>query len=74
MAEENARAINPILRPPHIWIGDPAVLLEIIAEGQNEQIKQRVNSLYLEAVAEALQAHLKFVQGLRSVLDSSARG
>jgi hypothetical protein len=74
MAEENVRPIHPVLGRPSIWIGDPAIIMELINEGQNEQTKQRINSLYLDAVAEALQAQLKFVQGLRSIMGSSARG
>jgi hypothetical protein len=76
MAEENLgiQGIHPILVRPSIMIGDPPIILEFINQGQNEQTKQRMNSLYLDAVAEALQAQLKFVQGLRSILSSSAGG
>lgn len=60
---------------PFQWwhIGDPAVLLESIL-GQVEQEQQRqVVGLYLDAVSATLEANLKFVQGMRSVVGGARR-
>jgi hypothetical protein len=48
------------------------MILEFINELPDEA-KHSATSLYLGAVAEGLQAHLKLVQGLRSIIDSSAK-
>jgi hypothetical protein len=60
---------------PFQWwhIGDPAVLLESIL-GQVEKEQQRqVVGLYLDAVSATLEANLKFVQGMRSVVGSARK-
>jgi len=55
---------------PFLWwhIGDPAVLLEsILGQVESEQKKQIVGH-YLDSVQATLEANLKFVQGMRSVV------
>jgi hypothetical protein len=49
-------------------IGDPPQLLEaILAQVEGQQQKQ-VMGLFLDTVATTLQANLKFVQGVRSII------
>lgn len=69
MAERVPQQLHEVLRffPPH-HIGDPAVLLEsILAQVETAQRRQ-VIGLYLDSLAAALEANLKFVQGVRSVI------
>jgi hypothetical protein len=49
-------------------IGDPPQLLEaILAQVEGQQQKQ-VMGLLLDSLAATLQANLKFVQGVRSII------
>ena len=53
--------------PPH-HIGDPAVLLEsILAHVETAQHKQ-VIGLYMDSLTAALEANLKFVRGVHSII------
>ena len=52
--------------PPRV--GDPAVILETIMQEVEETQRSQAMGLYLEAVASTLEANLKFVQGLRSMM------
>ena len=52
--------------PPRI--GDPAVILEAIMQEVETNQRGQVMGLYLDSVAATLQANLKFVQGLRSMM------
>jgi hypothetical protein len=71
MVEESSQ-INPSLRLPRWWIGDPFVVLEtILNQVEGEQAKQ-ITSLYLDSVTATLEANLKFVQGVRSVVAGAA--
>ena len=70
MADENL--IHQFFRwgGPVPRVGDPAVLLEsILSHVQAEQQKQ-VISHYLDSVTATLQANMKFVEGVRSVMGS----
>ena len=69
MADERINSLFNLNRFVHI--GDPPIILEFINDLPDEA-KQSATSLYLGAVAEGLQAHLKLVQGLRSIISSSA--
>jgi hypothetical protein len=65
MTEESSK-INPALRLPHWWIGDPFVVLEsILNQVEGEQAKQ-ITALYLDSVTATLEANLKFVRGADS--------
>jgi hypothetical protein len=67
-----AQEINEAFRLPGWRIGDPPVLLEaILSQVEGEQAKQ-VTALYLDSVTATLEANLKFVQGLRSVIAGGA--
>lgn len=71
MPEESSQ-INPLLRLPRWWIGDPFVVLEsILHQVEGEQRKQ-IATLYLDSVTATLEANLKFVQGVRSVVAGAA--
>jgi hypothetical protein len=62
------RWVGPVPR-----VGDPAVLLEsILGQVEAEQQKQIMNH-YLDSVAATLEANMKFVQGIRSVMGSGTR-
>jgi hypothetical protein len=55
------------------WIGDPAVLLEsILRQVETEQQKQ-IMAHYLDSVTATLEANLKFVQGMRSVIGAARK-
>ena len=73
MPEESSQ-IHPMLHRPRIWIADPFVILEsIMREVEGEQAKQ-INTLYLDSVTATLEAQLKFVQGVRSVIAGTKTG
>jgi hypothetical protein len=52
--------------PPRV--GDPAVILETILQEVEANQRAHVMGLYLASISETLQANLKFVQGLHSVM------
>ena len=60
------------LNPSFIWrpwrIGDPAVLLESILSQVEDNQRSQITALYLDSVVATLQANLKFVQGVRSLI------
>jgi hypothetical protein len=73
MADQHASQLHQAFswRPWHV--GDPAVLLEnILGQVEAEQRKQ-IMGHYLDAVAATLEANLKFVQGVRSVVGGGKR-
>lgn len=49
-------------------IGDPPQLLESILAQVEEQQQKQVMGLFLDSLAASLQANLKFVQGVRSII------
>ncbi len=53
--------------------GDPPQLLEAILGQVEVEQREQVVSLYLDSVTATLEAHLKFIQGIRSVV-AGARG
>jgi len=64
--------VHPTFRlPPHIHVGDPAVLLDNILAHANPAQSNHVIGLYLDSVATTLEANLKFVNGIRSVMSST---
>ena len=65
--------LHEAFRLAHWHVGDPAVLLEaILAQVEAEQRRQ-ILSHYLDSVSATLEANLKFVQSVRSVV-ASAKG
>lgn len=54
-------------------IGDPAVLLEAILGHVEAEQRKQIMGHYLDALTASLEANLKFVQGVRSVV-ASAKG
>jgi len=73
--KEHAEArINPLFRIPNWHIGDPPIILEaILAQVEGEQAKQ-VTALYLDSVSASLEANLKFVRGVRSLVAGGKGG
>jgi len=67
MPEESTQ-INPLFRLPSWWIGDPFVVLESILKQVEDQQAKQISAMYLDCVAATLEANLKFVQGVRSVV------
>ncbi len=60
--------LHEVFRLPPWRIGDPAVLLDaVLSDVQGAQATQ-VRALYLDSVTATLEANLKFVQGLRSIV------
>jgi hypothetical protein len=51
-------------------VGDPAVLLESILSHVEAEQQKQVISYYLDSVTATLQANMKFVEGIRSVMSS----
>jgi hypothetical protein len=70
MADES-RTLHPALRGPWWHIGDPAVLLDSLLEQVEDKQQTQILGLYLDTVAATLEANLKFVQGVRSVVTSA---
>ena len=65
---DDIKTLHPTLRGPWWHIGDPAVLLDsLIGQVEGQQQKQ-IMGLYLDTMAATLEANLKFVQGVRSVV------
>jgi hypothetical protein len=70
MADEK---LNPLFHVPPWRIGDPPMLVEaVLSQVEGEQTKQ-VMMLYLDSVTATLEANLKLVQGLRSVVGAAAK-
>ena len=56
----------PAFRPwPH---GDPPVLLDAILSRVDATKQQQLVGMYLESVASTLEAQLKLVQGMRTLV------
>jgi hypothetical protein len=68
MPDPSSHELNPLLRWFPWRVGDPAVLLESILGQVEAGQRQQVTALYLDSVTATLEANLKFVQGLRSVV------
>jgi hypothetical protein len=68
MADPTSPELNPLFRWFPWRIGDPAVLLESILGQVEAGQRQQIMALYLDSVSASLEANLKFVQGLRSVV------
>jgi hypothetical protein len=63
--------INPLLRIQPWRVGDPFVILEtLLSQVETQQAKQ-ITTMYLDSVVATLEANLKFVQGVRSVIASA---
>ncbi|HEY1995273.1 MAG TPA: hypothetical protein VGG81_12775 [Edaphobacter sp.] len=73
MADNTSQELNPLFRWRPWHIGDPAVLLESILGQVEAGQRQQITALYLDSVTSSLEANLKFVQGLRSVLTSAKK-
>jgi hypothetical protein len=71
MADVPSQELNPLFRWRPWHIGDPAVLLESILSQVEVGQRQQITALYLDSVTASLEANLKFVQGIRSVLTSA---
>lgn len=60
-------------RLPGLHVGDPPIVMEaILAQVSAEQSKQVV-ALYLDSVTATLEANLKFVQGIRSLVAAGSK-
>jgi hypothetical protein len=68
MPDSASHELNPLLRWYPWRVADPAVLLESILEQLEAGQRQQVIALYLDSVTASMEANLKFVQGLRSVV------
>jgi hypothetical protein len=68
MSDQTLPELNPLFRWFPWRIGDPAVLLESILGQVEAGQRQQVVALYLDSVAASLEANLKFVHGIRSVV------
>lgn len=68
-----SEVLNPTFRWAPWRIGDPAVLLEAVLGEVEAGQRQQVTALYLDSVTASLEANLKFVQGLRSILAGAKR-
>lgn len=69
---EDTPQLYQSFRPGHWYIGDPAIILDtIMNQVEAEQAKQ-ITMLYLDSVAAGLEANLKFIQGVRSVVAGAA--
>jgi hypothetical protein len=73
MADVPSQELNPLFRWRPWHTGDPAVLLESILGQVEAGQRQQITALYLDSVTASLEANLKFVQGLRSVLTSAKK-
>jgi len=73
MPDPSSPELNPLLRWFPWRVGDPAVLLESILGQVEAGQRQHVTALYLDAVTATLEANLKFVQGLRSVVSGARK-
>jgi hypothetical protein len=70
---DDTKTLHPVLRGPWWHIGDPAVLLDSLLD-QVEGVQQtQILGLYLDTVAATLEANLKFVQGVRSVVTAAKK-
>jgi hypothetical protein len=68
MPDVPSQHLNPLFRWIPWHIGDPAVLLESVLSQVEAGQRQQITALYLDSVTASLEANLKFVQGLRSVV------
>jgi hypothetical protein len=68
MSDQSSHELNALFRWVPWRIGDPAVLLESILSQVEAGQRQQIVGLYLDSVQASIEANLKFVQGLRSVV------
>lgn len=68
MPDVPSQQLNALFRWIPWHIGDPAVLLESVLAQVEAGQRQQITALYLDSVSASLEANLKFVQGLRSVV------
>jgi hypothetical protein len=54
-------------------IGDPPMLLESILQQVEVQQQKQIIGLYLESITATIEANLKFMQGLRSIVSGGQR-
>ncbi len=73
MAEGQSQQLHQALRWGPWPGGDPAVLLEVILAQVEAEQRRQILGLYLESVSATLEANLKFVQGVRSVVAGGKR-
>lgn len=73
MADNPSHQLNPAFRWVPWHIGDPAVLLESILSQVEAGQRAQIATLYLDAVTASLEANLKLVQGIRSVVAGAKR-
>lgn len=71
MPPEIPQELKALFRWQPWHIGDPAVLLESILGQVEVSQRQQITALYLDSITASLEANLKFVQGLRSILTSA---
>jgi hypothetical protein len=65
--------LNPVFRSPWWNTADPPVLLDTILSHVESEQRNEVVALYLDNVVATLEANLRFVQGMRSVVTSAKR-
>lgn len=58
----------PLARGPGWHIGDPPILLDLILDSVEDNQKQQIIGLQLEAVAATLEINLKYIRGVQSLL------
>jgi hypothetical protein len=68
MADEPSHQLNPAFRWVPWHIGDPAVWLETVLGQVEARQRAQIMTLYLDSVAAGLEANLKLVQGIRSIV------
>jgi hypothetical protein len=69
--------VPPQLHQAFRWvpwhIADPAVLLGPIVEQIETEQKKQIAALYLDSLTTTLEASLKFVQGVRSIMGGAKK-
>jgi len=73
MADAPSHQLNPAFRWVPWHIGDPAVWLETILSQVEAGQRQQIMTHYLDAMAATMEANLKLVQGIRSVVAGGKR-
>ena len=73
MPDDQSKQLHQAFRWGPWHIGDPAVLLEAILDQVEEQQQKQVLGLYLDSLSATLEANLKLVQGIRSVVAGGAQ-
>jgi hypothetical protein len=73
VADAPSHQLNPAFRWVPWHIGDPAVWLESILGQVEAGQRHQIMTLYLDSMAANLEANLKLVQGIRSVVAGGKR-